>query len=72
MFNLPFDRDVIDRWMAIDSELETSPPASEDEIIRELTASYSLKKLTIYPKSRPYNRKILLYEMPFRSGPAKN
>ena len=27
---------------------------------------------SIYPKSIPCNRKILLYKIPFRSGPAKN
>ena len=30
------------------------------------------RKLTIYPKWRPYIRKILLYEIPFHSGPAKD
>ena len=39
-FNLPFDPDVIERWMAVDSELETSPPTTEDEIISEVTEKY--------------------------------
>ena len=39
-FNLPFARDVIERWMTVDSELETSPPATEDEIIREVTDKF--------------------------------
>ena len=32
--------DVIERWMAVDSELETSPPTTEDEIIREVTEKF--------------------------------
>ena len=39
-FNLPFDRDVIDRWLEIDSELETSPPATEDDIISEVSEKF--------------------------------
>ena len=39
-FNLPFARDVIERWMTVDSELETSPPATEDEIIREVSEKF--------------------------------
>ena len=42
-FNLPFDPDVIERWMAVDSELETSPPATEDEIIGEVTEQFKKK-----------------------------
>ena len=39
-FNLPYGRDVIERWIALDSELETSPPTTEDEIISEVTEKY--------------------------------
>ena len=36
----PFDRDVIDRWLEFDSELETSAPTTEEEIISEVTEKF--------------------------------
>ena len=39
-FNLPYDRDTIEQWIALDSELETSAPVNEDEIIREVREKF--------------------------------
>ena len=37
-FNLPFD--IIEKWIAQDSELETEAPATKDEIIREVKEKF--------------------------------
>ena len=37
---MPYGRDIIEQWIAADSELETCAPATEDEIIREVTEKF--------------------------------
>ena len=39
-FNLPYEHDIIEQWIASDSELDTCAPATEDEIIREVTEKF--------------------------------
>ena len=40
-FNLPYPRDVIERWIAQDSELETEAPVNEDEIINQVQKKFN-------------------------------
>jgi len=39
-FNLPYPSEVIEKWIAEDSQLETEAPLDEDDIIEEVQKKY--------------------------------